>query len=377
MISWLSLWRNLFTDFVKWWVSELAGLLPASLRKANTRSDVEHVVVVGTGGLRLIKSDFSGTSQWCAEHCPVLSPKDILEQVTASARGRIANGRVTAGIRVPFSFCFSRTVELPLSASDDFSRLLLLDLERATPFRAKDVYTAVQVMPKKTASAASVPVRQLIIKRQMLDPSKSALEAAGLPVGRIECWDENGSQAIPAEFGDGEAVKGNETPGALRSILALLFLAVVLGSTASYIYLSRMDDALAKLDIQARTLKDQIAGRRDGEAQVRAIQGMLSSLSLLSKSTISKLDVVDELTRRLPDSAWVSDVRIGTDSADFTGFATSAVSLLPVLEKSRLFVDATSTAAVTFDPREDKERFGIHVKFRRSVGATGPAEAPP
>jgi len=373
VILWLSSARDGVLAFLSWWYGELAGMLPAWLRQSNVGAKLEHVVVVGPDGLRLTKADPNETAQMCVERYPVQSPEEIAIRVSGSAR---AGSRSLVGLRFPYSYCFSRFVELPASASQDFERLLQVDLERATPFRIRDVYAAFLVQPKAGGSTAVTTLRQLIVKRQMLEEPKAALEKAGVSIDRIDCWDESGAHVIPVDFSAGGAAVLNRRGGPWGLILGMLLLTATLCSTAAYIYLSRLDGAVVKLEEQTRTLRDQSATRRDSDAGARAAQSLLASLDQLSTSTISKLEVIDELTRLLPDSAWVSDLRIGNDSADITGYATSAVSLLPVLEKSHLFVDASSTAAVTFDQREDKERFAIHVRFRRSAPAARPSDEP-
>ena len=133
---------------------------------------------------------------------------------------------------------------------------------------------------------------------------------------------------------------------------------------AAYTYVGRMQEALAKLETQANELRAASAGKREAETAARAAQATLAALETLSVTTVPKLAVVDELTRLLPDSAWVNDARLSSDGADINGYAASTVALLPLLEKSPLFVDANSSSAVAFDPREDKERFSIHVRYR-------------
>ena len=73
----------------------------------------------------------------------------------------------------------------------------------------------------------------------------------------------------------------------------------------------------------------------------------------------------------IPDTAWITDLRIDGTTVDISGLAASAVALVPTLERSTLFVDATSTAPLTFDQRQDKERFSIRVRFRSAIAESG------
>ena len=51
-----------------------------------------------------------------------------------------------------------------------------------------------------------------------------------------------------------------------------------------------------------------------------------------------------------------------------TGFAKSAASLVPLLEKSPLFSEASLTSPVIFDNQEDKERFSVRIRLGDGAG---------
>jgi general secretion pathway protein L len=78
---------------------------------------------------------------------------------------------------------------------------------------------------------------------------------------------------------------------------------------------------------------------------------------------------LEELTRLLPDGAWVTDLKMDANTVEIAGLASSSTSLIPLLERSTAFTDATSTASLTFDPREEKERYAIRARIRSSAPA--------
>jgi len=47
-----------------------------------------------------------------------------------------------------------------------------------------------------------------------------------------------------------------------------------------------------------------------------------------------------------------------------TGFSAAASSLIGTITQSPLFFDATPTTAITVDPIEGRERFGLQAKIR-------------
>jgi general secretion pathway protein L len=82
------------------------------------------------------------------------------------------------------------------------------------------------------------------------------------------------------------------------------------------------------------------------------------------------VSVIENLTRLLPDSAWLTDLRIDGDTVDISGFSKSAASLIPILETSSVFSEAAFTSAVTRDPSEAKERFSMKLRVRKQGGSS-------
>ena len=53
---------------------------------------------------------------------------------------------------------------------------------------------------------------------------------------------------------------------------------------------------------------------------------------------------------------------------DISGLAPSGAALPTMLGRSAILTDAALTAPVTFDQREDKERFSVRVRVKHQAG---------
>ncbi|WP_045835007.1 PilN domain-containing protein [Hyphomicrobium sp. 99] len=342
--------------FFTWWGSELTGILSPAPVVASDNPNLYTVAVLESGGYRLIEPRKPRTSSNIANEA-ALSLSEILSLVASVGR---ANRSATIGIRVPQRACFVRNVTLPGAAARDFPVLLSLDLERTTPFKQKDVYTAHTVDPSRSGGGRQ-SLRQYIIKRSLVDGLKSDIEALGLKVTSLECIDAAGAIA-PINFL--EVPSGRDASLRMKLLLGLASCAVVLAAAGAYIDVSRHEAALELLQSETARLKDEAQSVRDMTAKYQTTASAIASFNQLRRETVSRVAILEELTRLLPDSAWVSDVKISGATVDISGLATSASAIVPILEKSPLFVDATSTSALTFDPLQDKERFGIRVRLR-------------
>jgi general secretion pathway protein L len=92
-----------------------------------------------------------------------------------------------------------------------------------------------------------------------------------------------------------------------------------------------------------------------------------SSRFLLEKRLYTPLviDLVDDLTRILPDGAWVEQLEVKSGQVRIRGQAEEASALIGQVEASRFFQGATFISPVTSDRRTGKDRFYLSAQIAR------------
>lgn len=356
-----TVWAAL-SQFMTWWRDELTGLLPGFLSARDKAAIPRRILSLETDGVRLVEMRNGAGQPSATEPAEPMPLAEVLRQLGRDAAKRGASPEI--GVRLPYQACFTRRVELPRTASRDFTRLLTLDLERVTPFKPKDVLTAfypdgVQESPTKMA------FRQLVVKRSAVEGPMETMRAAGFDVVRLDCWTEDGKAAVPVNFlVDGAAPSSN---GSRMVPMALAAAAAGLLSAAGWLAVDRHETALADIQAREASLKTKVQARREAEARLQASVAEVDAFKRLRATTPSKVAALEELSRLLPDTAWVTDLKIEGNTIDVSGLATQAVQLVPILERSAFFRDASLTSPLTFDQREDKERFSIRVRFRTTL----------
>jgi general secretion pathway protein L len=351
--------NSTLTAFFSWWGTELAGLLPRAFARGSQSALPNRLISIEDGGLRVVGPNGAASDE-------LLTTAEAVDKLSRE-KGRAS---LRVGLRLPYRACFSRRVELPSGAARDFPRLLALDLERATPFKPRDIRSAhfiedEQRTPGKTA------IRQLIVKRVSIDGIVSSLHEAGLTVARIDCWGPDGQTAMPVNFLEAATDASTRRRGWFWPV-ALTASAAAIAAFGGNMLLERHDGALADLKAENTRLLKVIKAHRDADAIYQAQQAEVRSFAQVLASAPSKAMAIEELTRLLPDNARVTDLKLEGNTVDISGIAQSAIGLVPILERSTYFVDATSTAPVMFDQREGKERFSIRVRIRNSNAGGAP-----
>lgn len=113
------------------------------------------------------------------------------------------------------------------------------------------------------------------------------------------------------------------------------------------------------LDAQQQDLQQQLTKRR---AALKLNQGTSSAEMLLAQrkqTSPSSVMVLESLTRTLPDTTYVTELRVEGDKMQVVGLSRDAPSLIRLLEQSPQFNRATFFAPTTRTLEETGERFHI------------------
>jgi general secretion pathway protein L len=256
-------------------------------------------------------------------------------------------------------------VELPAAARSDVRQILNFDLERATPFRLKDVYTA-HVVEGEAGAKGKLRVSQMVAKREAIDPLVADVEATGLEVAFVDCWQDQPSAGLGVDFLEQSAPEA-AAQGLVTPPRALAALALVLAVSAVAIILSKHESALEDVQARAAKMRAQAATVRGVLERSDAAVADLARLQQMKLKQIPAIEVLEEVTRVLPDSVWLTDLRMEGDTLDVSGLAKSGAALLSLFERSAIFADAALTAPLTLDQREDKERFSLRIRIKQPM----------
>jgi general secretion pathway protein L len=115
--------------------------------------------------------------------------------------------------------------------------------------------------------------------------------------------------------------------------------------------MNQLDDALANLQQEVLAV-ESIGQQNDGLLQ------RLDEIGQLHQAWVPVLTVLQELSVRVPLSAWIQDLNFQKGNVQISGYADSASDLLEILEASPVFDEVAFLAAIT-RTQDGKERFRI------------------
>lgn len=258
----------------------------------------------------------------------------------------------------------SRVLDFPSQASDFLDGMIRAQVDRLTPWSAADAVFGwgspqpisndrIEVAFSATAAAKVDP---LIRMARQLGAASVAVSA-------------------PAVGGDGTAQQVTLLDKSLRglagpSVPRLLRVGLVSTAAAAAVSLLLNIYLGAWLQSEHEDLQHRIAQRR---AALRLdANGDSSGFGLLAKrkqTTPSSVMVLEAVSRVLPDTTYVTELRIEGNKVQVVGLTQDAPSLIRLLEQSPQFTRATFFAPTTRAANESAERFHVEANITAYFGS--------
>jgi general secretion pathway protein L len=257
-------------------------------------------------------------------------------------------------------------LDFPSQAGDFLDGMIRTQVDRLTPWSVHDAVfgwsqptnTANDRIEVIFAATSKLKIQPLLQFAHALDIGAVTVFATasaheGTPA-RIKLFDKTLRSAI------GRTV---DVPRILRIVL----LSAGLAAAASLLVAAYLGSSLQseQQELQRRISQRRAALRLDPNAGG-------SGLSLLAKrkqATPSSVMVLEAVTRVLPDTTYVTELRIEGDKIHVVGMTQDAPSLIRLMEQSPQFTRATFFAPTTRAQNEPGERFHIEAHITAYFGS--------
>jgi len=273
-------------------------------------------------------------------------PDKVLEQT----RGGVIE------IVVPDAAILQRQLDvLPAESLPYVENVVLHQMDTMFPWRAPDSLHST-LIEKRADGRLDVSVRATA--RSAIAPALDAAEACGagevLIVGDGEDADKVRGLSILAAVGSEKRNKVNRARLVARYVvLALLVLAGCVAGWTTFAGWSLSADVAA--------LDQEIADRRAILKRLADTTGARQNRGLEAKKRFAPVAVVvlDELSDILPDNTYLTDLSLEAGHLRITGVSANAAELVPLLEGSGHFKNATFYAPTTRVGGGTTDRFSI------------------
>jgi general secretion pathway protein L len=249
------------------------------------------------------------------------------------------------------------TKVLPYSRSVDVARAFV---STKTPFQAEHVHIMV-ARPRKDHQASSC----YVIKKAAVQSDLDALAAKKVSVDRVGIQDGDEVRWLPRRAYEGihPLFLRNQRR---RMLFGAALTALLVATAVTYARVHLIFDAAERQLASAMEPMREEAQKARGilEQQRKRLEAVEAARDG-KRQSLPVTRVWEELTRVLPEDAWLTDLSIEGRVVIMTGFVQqSAASLIATLEASPLFSEPNFVSPVIRIPGQPGERFEIRLELQ-------------
>jgi len=117
-----------------------------------------------------------------------------------------------------------------------------------------------------------------------------------------------------------------------------------------------------RLNAEIKRLEGKVANIERIQTKCKQVEDRIDYLNALRGVSLPTLNILKDISRRIPEDAWLSKFDFSDKEVQIEGYADSASDLIPLIETSPLFKDAAFLSSIT-KSRDGKEKFRIGLKI--------------
>jgi general secretion pathway protein L len=344
---------------VRWWLGEIGALVPAAIRdRLSGRKDL--LVLALFDDDVVLTRHLSGDERVLGR-TKLSAARESADTAIAVAIGdpdlqrRIRRGTLRICVRLPAEKALTTRIGLPLAVEENLRQVMDFELDRRTPFAAKDVHFAHRVIARDEATG-QIRIELTVVTRPVVAAALQLAEHFGLKPTIVDVASDGqgGSGNLLPE----DDVRTVRRPRVLLRRAACIILFALAGATL-YRPAFLAHQAAEELTRQVQDAKHvaiEVARLRDESDQLAGDERYLVDYR---RRTPTVSEILHQLTHALPDNTWLAQLTLTPNEVQLSGFSISASSLLQPIGQSSLFAEPRFRAAVVFDPSISRERFDV------------------
>jgi general secretion pathway protein L len=351
--------RSPLPALLHWWRGELVALLPARMRAWLERGPDVLWLSVDSDVLDARRVRTGAVLATIAGELPVEVQRATF---TKACAGTDPDDRRLVLV-VSIDAVLQRRLVMPLAAAADPRKVVGYELDRQTPFRADQVYYDVRVSPDP-APAGQVALDLYAVPKTELDPILERLAPIGAHPDAVDVQLDEAHLAGVDLLPPGRRPRRVDKRERLNWMLAgacVLLLALVLGQ-----WLGNRRAALAHMQDEVDAMRAQATQSEQLRAQLLAAIAASKFLVQRKADSPPPLVILNELTRRLPSTAWLDTFTLDDSGGiDIKGEAEHAAALIDTFGNSSIFGEPKLQGVIQPDPKTGKERFELAARVHR------------
>ena len=329
-----------------WWIGELFLLLPESTRQSIVQARKNTYLQLSENDVVI----YRGTPECMQEtgRCPLAATTPVTDDLLADGRDIV--------LLLPPEKTLKKTITLPAATEENLREVLAFDMDQQTPFSADQVYFDYAISSRSSKNK-SIDVDLLLAPRRIVNDLLKSLATLDLRPDIVSAMSGSSSMFDLNLLSKADRPRKTFTVQKLNFVLAVLLLALTI--TALAIPILQKQRTLNSLQLE-------VAAAIEASATSAKLRRDIERLTLGSKRLLAMkssqpmiLSILDDMTRVVPDSTWISRLDVRAGEIQIQGQSSNAASLIGAIDASPYFSDPQFRSPLTQVPRSELERFHL------------------
>ncbi|TXH71568.1 MAG: general secretion pathway protein GspL [Lysobacteraceae bacterium] len=268
---------------------------------------------------------------------------------------------------LPAASGLRRQLSLPAAAADRLRDVLAFEIDRQTPFTTDDVYYDARLLGHR--GDGQIDAELVVVPRAALESALAELSPAlRATLAGVDMSGERPLGGFADQTADSTALGVNLLPDAQRRgrrdprafwNLGLLLIAIAAVAAGLWQIRANREAAAEAFEVEAKRRSQQARKVAEEKKQLVDLVEGLRFLQETRAGRPSTVEVLDELSRLLPNTTYLEKVSVEGDKVLIIGLSSEAPGLVQRLQGSKLWHSMTLTGALQPDPSKGKDRFTL------------------
>jgi general secretion pathway protein L len=343
--------------FWRWWSGELIELLPENLQKAIMLRQQKLYVEAESDTLLLSLGNHAAQREVMRLSLDAGDTEDA--DIPREVQQTI--------FLVPDDKVLAKRISLPAAAEENLREVLGFEMDLHTPFEASEVYYDYTVVGRDSGRQ-QVTVDLVYAPRDAVDALVDGTASLGIRTDVVTCRRRDNANLQPVNLLPQEKRRARRFDVknlnlALTALLAALLVAAVT------IPIVQKNRAIAVVEAQVQAAA---AEAREGAALRQDLEKMAAASQFLvdrKASDVMVVEVVDEISRILPDHTWIARLDLSGEELQIQGQSSASASLIRIIESSPWFENVRFASPVVQVAGTDSDRVHIVATVARQRAA--------
>ncbi|QOW24967.1 PilN domain-containing protein [Lysobacter sp. H23M47] len=358
--------------YLVWWFRSLAAWLPPALRQALGFGRGRVLLQVDADEMQLRRQRDDALIDMARVPLPPLVARSHAD---GDALGSLLGPRLAElprWLMLPAASSLTRRMSLPGSALERLRDVVGFEIDRQTPFTADAVAFDASVRGRREGDG-QLDVELVVVPRQLLEDQRTALGPLASELAGIDVAGADGAPLGVNLLAPADRRQRRDPAATWNIVLAVVALLAVLA-----LMWQLLENRRSAAEALEQTIASQAESGRRAAVQRQQLGALLEGQVFLDRLRAERApatEILDELSRRLPDSTYLEKLSINGDQLMLIGLSTKAAALIGELQGADQWRSPALAGALQPDPESGRDRFTLTAHLASAAATTAPAEA--